>query len=149
MDNILTSISDLFLGNGIVIIIGCMIVGLFVKGSFKKVPNKYIPFINIGISIILGFAIPGTFEDKDIVSKVIILMFLGLSSVGLYESLCIILKDRFSIDIKKIVSKFSNTNNDLYDGSESLDEESNSEVSANIEATNDELKPSEEQEDPH
>ena len=116
MDNILTSISDLFLGNGIVIIIGCMIVGLFVKGSFKKVPNKYIPFINIGISIILGFTIPGTFEDKDIVSKVIILMFLGLSSVGLYESFCIILKDRFSIDIKKIVSKFSNTNNDLYDG---------------------------------
>lgn len=149
MDNILTSISDLFLGNGIVIIIGCMIVGLFVKGSFKKVPNKYIPFINIGISLILGFTIPGTFEDKDIVSKVIILMFLGLSSVGLYESFCIILKDRFSIDIKKIVSKFSNTNNDLYDGSESLDEESNSEVSANIEATNDELKPSEEQEDPH
>ena len=149
MDNILTSISDLFLGNGIVIIIGCMIVGLFVKGSFKKVPNKYIPFINIGISIILGFTIPGTFEDKDIVSKVIILMFLGLSSVGLYESFCIILKDRFSIDIKKIVSKFSNTNNDLYDGSESSDEESDSEVSANIEATNDELKPSEEQEDPH
>lgn len=149
MDNILTSISDLFLGNGIVIIIGCMIVGLFVKGSFKKVPNKYIPFINIGISIILGFAIPGTFEGKDIVSKVILLMFLGLSSVGLYESFCIILKNRFSIDIKKIVSKFSNTNNDLYDGSESLDEESNSEVSANIEATNDELKPSEEQEDPH
>ena len=141
MDNILTSISDLFLGNGIVIIIGCMIVGLFVKGSFKKVPNKYIPFINIGISLILGFAIPGTFEDKDIVSKVILLMFLGLSSVGLYESFCII--------FKKIVSKFSNTNNDLYDGSESLDEESNSEVSANIEATNDELKPSEEQEDPH
>ena len=34
-------------------------------------------------------------------------MFLGLSSVGLYEALCIILKDRFSIDVKKIVSKFS------------------------------------------
>ena len=34
-------------------------------------------------------------------------MFLGLSSVGLYEALCIILKDRFSIDIKKIISKFS------------------------------------------
>lgn len=149
MDNILTSISDLFLGNGIVIIIGCMIAGLFVKGSFKKVPNKYIPFINIGISLILGFAIPGTFEGKDIVSKVIILMFLGLSSVGLYESFCIILKDRFSIDIKKIVSKFSNTNNDLYDGSESSDEESDSEVSTDIEATNDESGPSEEQEDPH
>lgn len=108
MENILTSISDLFLGNGIIIIIGCMIMGLFVKGSFKKIPNKYIPFINMGISIILGFVIPGTFADRDIVSKIILLMFLGLSSVGLYEMLCITLKDRFSIDVKKIVSKFSN-----------------------------------------
>ena len=149
MDNILTSISDLFLGNGIVIIIGCMIVGLFVKGSFKKVPNKYIPFINIGISIILGFMIPGTFEDKDIVSKVIILMFLVFPLLAFMNHFVSYLKIDLALTLKKIVSKFSNTNNDLYDGSESLDEESNSEVSANIEATNDELKPSEEQEDPH
>ena len=107
MESILSSISDLFLGNGIIIIIGCMIVGMFLKGTFKKLPNKFIPFINIGISIVLGFLIPDTYSDRDIVSKVIILMFLGLSSVGLYEALCIILKDRFSIDVKKIVSKFS------------------------------------------
>ena len=107
MESILSSISDLFLGNGIIIIIGCMIVGMFLKGTIKKLPNKFIPFINIGISIVLGFLIPDTYSDRDIVSKVIILMFLGLSSVGLYEALCIILKDRFSIDVKKIVSKFS------------------------------------------
>ena len=107
MENILSSISDLFLGNGIIIIIGCMVVGMILKGTFKKFPNKFIPFINIGISIILGFLIPDTYSDRDIVSKVIILMFLGLSSVGLYEALCIIIKDRFSIDIKKIISKFS------------------------------------------
>lgn len=112
MENILSSISDLFLGNGIIIIIGCMVVGLFLKGTFKKFPNKFIPFINICISIILGFVIPNTYSDRDIVSKVIILMFLGLSSVGLYETLCIILKDRFSIDIKKIISKFSTGEND-------------------------------------
>ena len=107
MESILSSISDLFLGNGIIIIIGCMIVGMFLKGTFKKLPNKFIPFINIGISIVLGFLIPDTYSDRDIVSKVIILMFLGLSSVGLYEALCIIIKDRFSIDIKKMISKFS------------------------------------------
>ena len=107
MENILSSISDLFLGNGIIIIIGCMVVGMILKGTFKKFPNKFIPFINIGISIILGFLIPDTYSDRDIVSKVIILMFLGLSSVGLYEALCIIIKDRFSIDIKKMISKFS------------------------------------------
>ena len=107
MENILSSISDLFLGNGIIIIIGCMVVGMILKGTFKKFPNKFIPFINIGISIVLGFLIPDTYSDRDIVSKVIILMFLGLSSVGLYEALCIIIKDRFSIDIKKMISKFS------------------------------------------
>ena len=32
-------------------------------------------------------------------------MFIGLSSVGLYETLCIIVKDRFSIDLKSILSK--------------------------------------------
>lgn len=107
MENILSSISDLFLGNGIIIIIGCMVVGMILKGTFKKFPNKFIPFINIGISVILGFLIPDTYSDRDIVSKVVILMFLGLSSVGLYEALCIIIKDRFSIDIKKMISKFS------------------------------------------
>lgn len=128
MENILSSISDLFLGNGIIIIIGCMIVGLFVKGSFKKVPNKFIPFINIAISIILGFIIPGTFDDRDVVSKVIILIFLGLSSVGLYEMLCIVLKDRFSIDVKKIMNKSLN-DTEITDNEEIADYSSSDDTS--------------------
>lgn len=131
MENIISSISDIFLGNGIIIIIGCMIAGLFIKGSFKKIPNKYIPFINMCISIILGFVIPGTYADRDTVSKVILLMFIGLSSVGLYEVLCIMLKDRFSIDVKKIVSKFSNTTNDLYTESDNSEVASNSNNESN------------------
>jgi hypothetical protein len=107
MDELYSGITELFVGNGIIIIIGCMIAGLFLKGTFKKLPNKYIPFINIAISLILGFAIPMTYEDKDIISKVIILIFLGLSSVGLYEALCIMIKSRFDIDVSKIFSKFS------------------------------------------
>ena len=102
MDDVLTNITDLFLGNGLIIVIGCFIVGMFLKGSIKNLPNKFIPYINIIVAIVLGFVIPGTFEDEFIVSKIIILSFLGLSSVGLYEILCIMIKDRFSIDIKQL-----------------------------------------------
>lgn len=110
MENILNSISDIFLGNGAIIAIGCMIVGLFIKGTFTKIPNNFIPLINIVLSLILGFIIPGTFEDKDIVSKVILLICLGFTSVGIYEGLCILIKNRFSVDVKKIVNNiFSKT----------------------------------------
>ena len=102
MDDVLTNITDLFLGNGLIIVIGCFIVGMFLKGSIKNLPNKFIPYINIIVAIVLGFVIAGTFEDEFIVSKIIILSFLGLSSVGLYEILCIMIKDRFSIDIKQL-----------------------------------------------
>lgn len=112
MDDILTNITDLFLGNGIIIVIGCLVVGMFLKGSIKKFPNKFIPYINSIVAIILGFVIPNTLEDKPIVSKVILLMFLGLSSVGLYEALCLLIKDRFSIDIKKIYNNIINTKTD-------------------------------------
>lgn len=109
MDDILTNITDLFLGNGIIIVIGCLIIGMFLKGSIKKLPNKFIPYINAIIAVILGFIIPGTFEEEFIVSKIILLMFLGFSSVGLYEALCLLIKDRFSIDIKKVYSNITNS----------------------------------------
>ena len=102
MDDILTNITDLFLGNGIIIIIGCLVVGMFLKGIFKSIPNKFSPYINAIVAVILGFIIPGTFEDEFIISKIILLIFIGFSSVGLYETLCLLIKDRFSVDIKKI-----------------------------------------------
>ena len=81
MDEITAHITNLFLGDGIIIILGCFVIGMFLKGTFKKFPNKYIPYVNMVVAIILGFLIPDTFADKPIVSKVIILAFLGLSSV--------------------------------------------------------------------
>ena len=111
MDDILTNITDLFLGNGIIIIIGCLIVGMFLKGTFKSIPNKFIPYINAVVAVILGFIIPGTFEDEFIVSKIILLIFIGFSSVGLYEALCLLIKDRFSVDIKKIYNNLINSRN--------------------------------------
>lgn len=108
MDDILTNITDLFLGNGIIIVIGCLIIGSIIKGSIKCIPNKLIPYINAVVSIILGFVIPGTLDEEYVVSKVVILAFLGLASVGLYEAICTIIKDRFSVDIKKIYNNMIN-----------------------------------------
>ena len=102
MDDILTNITDLFLGNGIIVILGCFVIGMFLKGSIRKLPNKYIPYVNAVIANILGFMIPNTFDDEPVISKIIILAFLGLSSVGLYEAICTAVKQRFSIDINKI-----------------------------------------------
>lgn len=103
---------ELFLGDNIIISLACLTVGMLLKGTFKKFPNKYIPFCNIVVAIATGFAIPGIYDDKDPVSKVIILAFLGLSSVGLYESLCVIVKKRFDIDIAKILSYYESVSDD-------------------------------------
>lgn len=117
IDNVLSTI---FVGNGLTICIACFIVGTILKGSITKLPNRFIPFINIIIAEILGFVIPNTFEGKDIGSKIILLAFLGLSSVGLYESISIILKNRFSIDLKKLFSNKTDETNNSEDVSETL-----------------------------
>lgn len=114
MNDILTYITDLFLGNGVIIILGCFVVGMFLKGSLKKLPNKYIPYINTLVAIVLGFLIPGTYDEEPIVSKIIILAFLGLSSVGFYEAICTAVKNRFSIDINKIYNNIINGSNECY-----------------------------------
>jgi len=107
MDAITSAISELFIGNAITILLACLALGTLIKGTFKRIPNKCIPYINIIVSICLGFAIPGTFDDRDNVSKVISLIFVGLSSVGVYEILCVVAKERFSIDIESIINKYS------------------------------------------
>ena len=123
MDEITAHITNLFLGDGIIIILGCFVIGMFLKGTFKKFPNKYIPYVNMVVAIILGFLIPDTFADKPIVSKVIILAFLGLSSVGFYEAICTAVKNRFSIDLNKIYNNIVNDKIEIVDnvGDESND----------------------------
>ena len=110
MEDILTNVSDLFVGNGIIIVIGCFVIGTILKGTIKKLPNKYIPYINSVVSVILGFAIPGTYDNENIIAKIIVLIFLGLSSTGMYEAICIIVKNRFSIDLKQIYNNIINKN---------------------------------------
>lgn len=124
MDDILTNITDLFLGNGIIVILGCFVIGMFLKGSLRKLPNKYIPYVNAVIANILGFMIPNTFDDEPVISKIIILAFLGLSSVGLYEAICTAVKQRFSIDINKIYNIIVNASDDMKDsGDETISHE--------------------------
>lgn len=124
MDDILTNITDLFLGNGIIVILGCFVIGMFLKGSIRKLPNKYIPYVNAVIANILGFMIPNTFDDEPVISKIIILAFLGLSSVGLYEAICTAVKQRFSIDINKIYNIIVNASDDMKDsGDETISQE--------------------------
>lgn len=105
MDNFLSCLSDIFIGNGFIIILACLLVGAVIKGTASKIPNKFIPFINMVISIVLGFIIPGTYDDRDIISKIIILIFIGISSTGFYEVLCVMVKRRFSIDLTKLIKK--------------------------------------------
>jgi hypothetical protein len=112
MDDILTNITDLFVGNGVIIVLGCFVIGTLLKGTFKKFPNKYIPHVNAIISIILGFIIPGTFDDMSVPAKIVCLAFIGLSSVGLYEILCTMVKERFSVDLKQIYNNILKAIND-------------------------------------
>ena len=131
-------LQDLLLGNGIIIILGCFIVGMFLKGTVKVIPNKYIPYVNALVAIALGFLIPGTYEDVPIVSKIIILAFLGLSSVGFYEAICTAVKNRFSIDINKIYNNIVNTSNDYSVEEEESNNQTDGTDSQGIEDQNEE-----------
>nr|DAJ46590.1 MAG TPA: holin [Caudoviricetes sp.] len=124
MEDILTNVSDLFVGNGIIIVIGCFVIGTILKGTIKKLPNKYIPYINSVVSVILGFVIPGTYDDENIIAKIIVLIFLGLSSTGMYEAICIIVKDRFSIDLKQIYNNIINKSESSSQTQEDVPQES-------------------------
>ena len=144
MDELTTSINNIFVGNGLTIVISCFVIGSIVKGSFSFIPNKFIPFINMIVAEILGFVIPDTFAERDVISKVILLAFIGLSSVGLYESITSIIKKRFSVDLPQIFLRIFGKDGDetlnklAQDASEALATTLNSEDDATDEVQNDE-----------
>lgn len=113
MDELTNIIASIFVGNGIIIVIGCFVIGLFLKGSIKKLPNRYIPYINSITAIVLGFLIPDTYSDKPIVTKIILLAFLGISSVGLYETICNVVKTRFSINLEQVINNIINHDDEI------------------------------------
>lgn len=144
MDELTTSINSIFVGNGLTIVISCFVIGSIVKGSFSFIPNKFIPFINMIVAEILGFVIPDTFAERDVISKAILLAFIGLSSVGLYESITSIIKKRFSVDLPQIFLRIFGKDGDetlnklAQDASEALATTLNSEDDATDEVQNDE-----------
>lgn len=125
MDDVLTNVSDLFVGNGLIIVLGCFVIGTILKGTITKLPNKYIPYINSVVSVILGFVIPDTYDNENLISKIIILVFLGLSSTGMYEAICTIVKNRFSIDLKQIYNNIINKKDSSNQTQESESQEDN------------------------
>lgn len=129
MDDVLTNVSDLFVGNGLIIVLGCFVIGTILKGTITKLPNKYIPYINSVISVILGFVIPDTYDNENLISKIIILVFLGLSSTGMYEAICTIVKNRFSIDLKQIYNNIINKKDSSNQTQESESQEDNNDDS--------------------
>ena len=129
MDDVLTNVSDLFVGNGLIIVLGCFVIGTILKGTITKLPNKYIPYINSVVSVILGFVIPDTYDNENLISKIIILVFLGLSSTGMYEAICTIVKNRFSIDLKQIYNNIINKKDSSNQTQESGSQEDNNDDS--------------------
>ena len=107
MDTIILDIwymlQNLFLNEGLLILFTCLIIGMIIKGTVNKIPNKIIPGITAGVGVLLTFLI-GSFIDDQIIVRILKGAIIGWSSVGLYECLCLIISKRFSIDLTSIFS---------------------------------------------
>lgn len=63
----------------------CFLVGYVIKNYIKKIPNKYIPLIMIGIGIIVSISISTLSSNMDITKSIISGAISGLASTGSYE----------------------------------------------------------------
>lgn len=104
MDNFIEStlmtLYDFFIVNGIVILLACFVIGILIKGIIEKIPNKYIPIITTLTGVILSLVLQ-SFSEDDFLTQILKGAILGWAATGLYELLCLVLKRRFSIDLKK------------------------------------------------
>lgn len=63
----------------------CFLMGYVIKNYIKKIPNKYIPLIMIGIGIIVSISISTLSSNMDITKSIISGAISGLASTGSYE----------------------------------------------------------------
>lgn len=63
----------------------CFLVGYVIKNYIKRIPNKYIPLIMIGIGIIVSISISTLSSNMDITKSIISGAISGLASTGSYE----------------------------------------------------------------
>lgn len=86
MESVFEFIMSLFLDNGIIIAVAAFVTGQILKG-FSKIPNNIIPLTGGLLGILLGCAIPGLFEGKDIITSGILGLALGWAATGGYETI--------------------------------------------------------------
>ena len=86
MDSVMEFISNLLVGDGLIVAVATFVVGEIVK-SLNYIPNKYIPLIGGVLGIILGVAIPDLFVGKDIVTSGVLGLVLGWAATGGYETI--------------------------------------------------------------
>lgn len=110
-NDIFSAIAKLFLSDGLIIVLACLVIGMVIKGTFDKIPNKYIPLINAGVGIIISVAL-GAFSSEGIASQIVKGIILGGSSTWVYEVLTVIVSKRFSIDLGSIGKKINKNQSD-------------------------------------
>lgn len=86
MEQIIQFISELFISDGIIIVLGSFVIGEILKG-FDNIPNNVIPLIGGIIGAILGCVIPDIFVGKDIVTSGVLGLALGWAATGGYETI--------------------------------------------------------------
>jgi len=87
MDQLIGFISDLLLGDGLIIAVAVFIFGEIIKTFENKKLNQFIPLTGSLIGIALGLTLPTVFINQDIISKAIMGMALGWAATGAYETI--------------------------------------------------------------
>ncbi len=95
MEAILKFMEDLFLTNGIVIAVGCFVLGEIIKHTLNFIPNQYIPLISGIAGLSLGVFVPSIMPETHPVIRAIEGLALGWAATGgvetvkkLKESIC-------------------------------------------------------------
>lgn len=83
----------------------CFILGYVIKNYIKKIPNKYIPLIMLGVGSVTGITMSLMSNDMDIMHSIISGAVSGLASTGAYEFIV----NTFGLKVNKDMS----TNEDI------------------------------------
>lgn len=79
-------ITNLFLGDGLIIAVAAFVVGKILK-NFDKLDNDFIPLIGGALGSVLGVFLLGVYADKDIITAGILGLALGWAATGGYETI--------------------------------------------------------------
>lgn len=86
MEAVLQFIEELFLTNGIIIAVGCFVLGEIIKHALSFIPNQYIPLICGVVGLALGVFVPTIMPDTHPVIRAIEGLALGWAATGGVET---------------------------------------------------------------